>query len=54
MTQVPDPCKPTGRCGAQPRPGASLRLTALAGRCGVEFDLASLPRSLERHGLRAG
>lgn len=29
-------------------------LTALAGRYGVEFDLASLPGLLERHGLRAG
>jgi quercetin dioxygenase-like cupin family protein len=29
-------------------------LTLLAGRYGVEFDLASMPLLLERHGLRAG
>ncbi|MFL5495640.1 MAG: hypothetical protein ACJ8DC_14745 [Gemmatimonadales bacterium] len=31
----------------------SFGKTALAGRYGVEFDLASLPELLERHGLRA-
>jgi len=35
-------------------PGRQPAADRIGGRCGVEFDLASLPRSLERHGLRAG
>jgi quercetin dioxygenase-like cupin family protein len=39
---------------ASPGPPDLAGLAALGGRYGVEFDLASLPQLLERHGLRAG
>ncbi|HEV7366029.1 MAG TPA: cupin domain-containing protein [Gemmatimonadales bacterium] len=39
---------------SRPGPPDLAGLAALAGRYGVEFDFASLPQLLERHGLRAG
>src|SRR3954452_12775609 len=39
---------------SRPGPPDLDGLTALAARYGVEFDFASMPQLLERHGLRAG